>query len=416
VKRRSLLRLALGAPIGWAGRERAAQATLLAASDPDFDLLLQGGRVIDPAQGLDAIRDVAVTGGRIAGVAPALDARRARRTLDVRGRLVTPGLIDLHVHGFRGVSRAGIDLDPYCLGRGVTTAVDAGTSGADSFEGFRSQVIERSATRVLAFLNIARIGLISPIGELIDARMIDRTAAIEAARAHADVVVGIKVRCSKMYSGSNDLVAVKAARGAAEAIGKPAMIHVGWPHTPIETILEEARPGDIVTHAFRGAGEGGVIGPDGRVSRHIRRAAERGVLFDVGHGSGSFSFAAAEAALRDNFLPATISSDIHASSVLGPVFDLCTTMSKFLLLGLPLAKVVELTTIAPARAIERGTTLGSLEPGRPADLAVFDLVTGRFPLVDSKQEQRLASTRIVPVFTLRQGRPFPPHATGNREI
>jgi dihydroorotase len=159
-----------------------------------------------------------------------------------------------------------------------------------------------------------------------------------------------------------------------------------------------------------------VIGPDGRVSRHIRRAAERGVLFDVGHGSGSFSFAAAEAALRDNFLPATISSDIHASSVLGPVFDLCTTMSKFLLLGLPLAKVVELTTIAPARAIERGTTLGSLEPGRPADLAVFDLVTGRFPLVDSKQEQRLASTRIVPVFTLRQGRPFPPHATGNREI
>ena len=307
-----------------------------------YELLLKGGRVIDPSQSFNAPADVALAGGRIAAIARDIDAAESERTVPVAGQIVTPGLVDLHTHGFAGVSHWGVDLDQYCIARGVTTAIDAGTSGSDSFDGFRRLVIDRSRTRVLAFLNISRIGLIGQPGELVDKRMIDVPSALRVAKEHADVIVGIKVRCSENYSGPNDIEAVRAARSVADQIGKPLMIHVGNPYSPMEKILELTRPRDIVTHAFRRGGGGGVIGPDGRVSDYIRRASERGVLFDVGHGGGSFSFAAAEAALKEKFAPATISSDIHAYSALGPVFDLPTTMTKFLHLGLTLEKVVEL--------------------------------------------------------------------------
>ena len=379
-------------------------AAFAQAPDRKYDLLLKGGRVIDPSQSFNAVADVAITGGRIAAIAQTIGSQEATRTVQVAGQVVTPGLVDIHTHGFAGISHWGIDLDPYCIARGVTTAIDAGTSGSDSFEGFRRLVIERSRTRVLAFLNISRVGLIGQPGELVDTRMIDAPSALRVAREHADVIVGIKVRCSENYSGPNDLDAVRASRSVAEQIGKPLMIHVGNPHSPMDQILDLARPGDIVTHAFRRAGGGGVIGPDGRVSEYIRRAAKRGILFDVGHGSGSFSFPATEAALKENFPPTSISSDIHAYSALGPVFDLPTTMTKFLMHGLALEKVIELTTIAPARAIRKSDEMGSLKPGSPADIAVFDLVQGNFPLVDSQGETRKTTQKIVPVLTLRGGR------------
>jgi dihydroorotase len=369
-----------------------------------YELLLKGGRVIDPSQSFNASADVAIAGGKIAAIAPNIDAAEAERTVPVAGRIVTPGLVDLHTHGFAGISHWGIDLDPYCIARGVTTAIDAGTSGSDSFEGFRRLVIERSRTRVLAFLNISRVGLIGQPGELVDKRMIDIPSALRVANAHADVIVGIKVRCGETYTGPNDIEAVRAARRVADEVGKPLMIHVGNPFSPMEKILELAKPRDIVTHAFRRAGGGGVIGPDGHVSGYIRRASERGILFDVGHGSGSFSFAAAETALKENFPPSAISSDIHAYSALGPVFDLPTTMTKYLHLGLTLEKVVELTTAAPARAIDKAGEMGSLKPGASADIAVFDLVKGDFSLVDSQGETRTATQRLAPVLALRQGR------------
>ena len=369
-----------------------------------YELLLKGGRVIDPSQSFNALADVAIAGGKIAAIAPNIDVAQADRTVPVAGRIVTPGLVDLHTHGFAGISHWGIDLDPYCIARGVTTAIDAGTSGSDSFEGFRRLVIERSRTRVLAFLNISRIGLIGQPGELVDKRMIDEPSALRVAKAHADVIVGIKVRCGEVYTGPNDLEAVQAARRVADQIGKPLMIHVGNPYSPMEKILELARPRDIVTHAFRKGGGGGVIGADGRVAGYARRASERGILFDVGHGSGSFSFAAAEAALKENFPLAAISSDIHAYSALGPVFDLPTTMTKYLHLGLTLEKVIELTTVAPARAIDKAGEMASLKPGSSADVAVFDLVKGDFSLVDSQGETRNATQRLAPVLALRQGR------------
>ena len=405
MKRRAFLQLGMVTLplISAVGNQRAQGQTR--ESEP-FDLILKGGRVLDPSQSLDAANDVAVSDGKVAVIAPDLNSAEAKQTVDVRGYLVTPGLIDLHVHGFQGVSHAGIPLDPYCIGRGVTTAVDAGTSGADSFSGFRRYVIDTSSTRVLAFLNISRVGLISPVGELIDRRMIDRSVALRIAQEHADVIVGIKVRCSHFVTGTNDLEAVQLARSVGDAIGKPLMIHVGFPHSPIEKILQLARPGDIVTHAFRGPGEGGVIGPDRRVSDYVRAAAKRGVLFDVGHGSGSFSFEAAEAALQEGFLPSSISSDIHTSSILGPAFDLLTTLSKFLLLGMSLEKVIELSTLGPARAILRAETFGSLQPGRPADITVLAQVHGKFNLVDSKKKQRVATQKLVPILALREGKAF----------
>lgn len=401
MKRREFLRRSMAFPLLGL---RAQNRPQVVAGQPEFDLLLTGARVIDPSQSLDRNTDVAISGGRVAVIESGVAPQRAKRHLDLRGCLVTPGLIDLHVHGFRGVSQAGVDLDTYCIGRGVTTAVDAGTSGADSFAGFRRQVIAPSTTRVLAFLNISRIGLISSLGELVDRRMIDREAALQCCLEHADAIVGIKVRCSSFYSGPNDLEAVRTARSVGEAIGKPLMVHVGWPHTPAEQLFEELRPGDIVTHAFRGAGEGGVIGADGRVSEHVRRAAKRGVLFDLGHGSGSFSFAAVEAALKQDFPPSSISSDIHSASVLGPAFDMLTTMSKLLMLGMPLASVIERSTSLPAHAIQRGHTLGSLAPGRPADASVLQLVSGKFFLTDSKRESRVASEKLVAVLALRDGK------------
>jgi dihydroorotase len=369
-----------------------------------YELLLKGGRVIDPSQSFNGPADVAIASGRIAAIARDIDAAESDKTVPVAGQIVIPGLVDLHTHGFAGVSHWGVDLDQYCIARGVTTAIDAGTSGSDSFEGFRRLVIERSRTRVLAFLNISRIGLIGQPGELVDKRMIDVPSCLRVAKDHADVIVGIKVRCSESYSGPNDIEAVRAARSVADQIGKPLMIHVGNPYSPMEKILELTRPRDIVTHAFRRGGGGGVIGADGHVSAYIRRASERGVLFDVGHGGGSFSFAAAEAALREKFEPATISSDIHAYSALGPVFDLPTTMTKFLQLGLTLEKVIELTTVAPARALDKAGEMASLKPGSPADVAVFDLVDGDFSLVDSQGDVRKAKQKLVPVLALRRGR------------
>jgi dihydroorotase len=381
-----------------------SSGVLAQAPAKKYELLLKGGRVIDPSQPFNAMADVALAGGRIAAIAPSIDPRDADRTVPVTGQIVTPGLVDLHTHGFAGISHWGVNLDQYCIARGVTTAIDAGTSGSDSFEGFRRLVIERSRTRVLAFLNISRVGLIGQPGELVDPRMIDVPSALRVAKEHADVIVGIKVRCSENYSGPNDIAAVRASRTVADEIGKPIMIHVGSPHTPMDQILDLTRSGDIVTHAFRRGGTGGVIGPDGRVSDYIRRAASRGILFDVGHGSGSFSFAATEAALKENFPPTSISTDIHAYSALGPVFDLPTTMTKMLVLGMPLEKVIELTTVTPARAIGKPQEMGSLKPGSSADVAVFDLVQGSFSLVDSQGDTRKSTQKLVPVLALRQGR------------
>lgn len=369
-----------------------------------WDLLVAGGTVVDPGSGLHARRDVAIQGGRIAAIEPALAAGDATDVLDAEGDLVVPGLVDLHVHVYPGVADLSVEADPTCLGRGVTTAVDAGSSGANTFPGFRRWVIEPSRGRILAFLNISLLGQVDPfLGELHDLRFADPERAARVAAEHPDVVVGYKVRVSELLAGRNGLAALDLALEAGRATDLPVMVHIGGTPFDIEAVLERLRPGDIVTHAFTGWRPGALVTDAGRVVPAAREARERGVRFDVGHGAGSFTWPVAEAALADGFRPDTISSDLHRFNIASPVADLATTLSKFVVLGLSIDEAVGMATVAPAAALGRSDALGHLAVGREADLTVLRLEPGRVALVDSAGVTRDADRRLVPVAAVRAG-------------
>jgi dihydroorotase len=372
-----------------------------------YDLLIAGGTVVDPASGLHARRDVAVQNGQIAAVAPSIDAERAHQVVDAAGLVVTPGLVDLHTHLFWGVSHYGVEPDSACLARGVTTAVDAGSAGAQTFPGFRRYVIDVVSTRVLAFENISVIGMITNrVGELEDIRFADPEAAVATAEQHRDVVVGVKVRLGYQMVGERALPALLLAREAAERLALPLMVHIIDLPEPLAEMLPLLRPGDVVTHCFHGE-QNGVLDKAGRTLPAVREAAARGILFDVGHGVGSFSFAVARRALADGVLPDTISSDLHAHNIHGPVYDLATTLSKFLHLGLSLDDVVARATVTPARAIGWEGRIGTLGPGATADVALFHLAEGRFPLTDATGETVQAAQALLPRGVLRAGRLIP---------
>ena len=366
-------------------------------------MLIRGGTVIDPRQGLHALRDVRLEGSRVAEVGDGLPARPGEEVVDARDRLVVPGLVDLHVHVFWGGSHYGIDPDPHCLATGTTTVVDAGSAGALTFPAFRRYVIEVSRTRILPFLNIGATGMLSPdVGELAWLPFVDKAAALRTIEAHRDLVQGIKVRLSRELVGDNARVALRTALEASEAARLPIMVHVGDTPIPLTEILDELRPGDVLTHCYHGR-EDGVLGADGRVLAEARRAAARGVHFDVGHGRGSFAFEVARRALAQGFRPGTISSDLHVYNVDGPVFDLATTMSKFLHLGLPLDEVVAMTTAAPAEVVRGAAGLGTLAPGAAADVTLLELREGRFGLEDAQGERVTARQRLVPAGVIRDG-------------
>ena len=370
-------------------------------------MLIRGATVVDPAQELHAERDVRVANGRVAAVAPRLGRVRDEDVVDARGLLVTPGLIDLHVHVFFGASHYGIEPDPHCLATGTTTVVDAGSAGALTFPAFRKYVIEVAATRILPFLNIGATGMLSAeVGELEDIRFIDRARALQSIEANRDLIRGVKVRLSRQQVGANARAALLTARETAEAARLPLMVHVGDTPISLDDILIELRPGDVLTHCFHGRPQG-VLEERGRVRAEARRAVERGVVFDVGHGVGSFSFAVARAALAQDLRPGTISSDLHVYNLHGPVFDLATTMSKFLALGLSLDEVVRMTAEAPARALGALGELGTLVPGAAADLTLLRLEEGAFELTDTRGETVKAPARLVPVRVVRNGEARP---------
>lgn len=355
--------------------------------------------------GLHDVRDVAVVDGRVAAVEPRLSAD-TDRVIDAAGLLVTPGLVDLHAHVWTGVASLAIDADSHSLARGVTTVVDAGSAGANTFPGFRRYVIDQVRIRALALLNISMMGQIDvDIGELTDIRWARVDRAVEVARANRDTIVGIKVRLSQKLVGANGVAALDLALQAAEEIGRPLMVHIGGTEQPLEDIVSRLRPGDIMTHSYTGW-KPGIIADNGHVIPAAVEARKRGVLFDVGHGQGSFTFAAAERAIEDGFPPDTISSDLHRWNVDGPVFDLVTTLSKFLYLGLSIDEVIAMGTVRPAAAIGQTTQCGSLRPGMPADLSILRLEEGPTTLVDAAAERRTGDRRIVSVATLREGKPY----------
>jgi dihydroorotase len=374
-----------------------------------YDLLITGGTVIDPASGLHDRRDVGIADGRIVAVAAGLSTSDARDVVDATDRLVVPGLVDLHVHVYTGVADLSVEADPTCLGRGVTTVVDAGSSGANTFPGFRRHVVEASRGRVLAYLNISATGQIDPfLGELHDLRFADPERAAAVALANPDIVVGFKVRVSEMLAGPNGLAGLDRALEAGRATGLPVMVHIGGTSFDIEEALDRLRPDDVVTHAYTGWNPGGILTDSGRVVAAAREARTRGVRFDVGHGAGSFTWRTAEAALADGFRPDTISSDLHRFNIATPVHDLATTLSKFLLLGLSIDDAVAMATTAPAAALgPAGGGLASLAVGAAADVTVLALEDGRFELVDSAGTGREARRRLIPVATVRAGGSVP---------
>ncbi len=366
-------------------------------------MLIRGGTVVDPSQGLHALRDVRLADGRVAEIGDGLAPRPGEEVADARGRLVVPGLIDLHVHVFWGGSHYGLDPDPHCLATGTTTVVDAGSAGALTFPAFRRYVIEVARTRILPFLNIGATGMLSPdVGELELVEFIDKAAALRAIETHRDLIQGIKVRLSREICGQNARLALKTALEASEAARLPIMVHVGDTPLRLTEILEELRPGDILTHCFHGRGEG-ILTDKGQVLREARLAAARGVHFDVGHGRGSFAFGVARRALAQGFRPGTISSDLHVYNLDGPVFDLATTMSKFLHLGLSLDEVVAMTTTAPAEAVGGAAALGTLAPGAAADVTLLELREGHFELEDALGERVTAGRRLTPAGVIRNG-------------
>jgi dihydroorotase len=364
-----------------------------------FDLVLRGGRVIDPARDTDALLDVAFQSGRVAAVGQGLDGATVR---DVSGLIVTPGLIDLHTHVYWGGTSLGVD--PLVLARrGCTTLVDTGSAGPGNFAGFRRHVIEPCPVRIVTYLNISFAGIYGfsknvMVGESGDQRLLAPIDTVEVVRENRDLIAGIKVRVGFHASGTSGTVPLDIARQAADQLGIPMMVHIDHPPPTLEQVLERMRPGDILTHCFRPFPNSPVTG-DNQVLPAVLAARERGIVFDIGHGMGSFSFDVARTMLANGFLPDTISSDVHALCLEGPAYDLTTTLSKFLLLGMPLPEVIRRATIGPALALGR-SELGTLEEGSIGDASILRLEDGAFDYTDStgatlSGEQRLTACGIV---------------------
>ncbi len=367
-------------------------------------LHIVGGTVIDPASGRHDTGDILIESGRIAAVGPDVVPAGVADVIDASGLLVVPGLIDLHVHVYPGVADLSVEADRACLGRGVTTVVDGGSAGANTFAGFRKIAAEPSRCRVLAFLNIGATGQIDThLGELHDLRFVDPGRAIAVAEANRDLIVGFKVRVSETLSGSNGIAGLERALEAGEATSLPVMVHIGGTPFGLDEVVDRLRPGDVVTHSFTGWRPGTILGDDGRVVAAAREARARGVRFDVGHGGGSFSWSVAEAALANGFPPDSISTDLHRFNIAGPVRDLATTMSKFLILGLSLDDVIAMVTTAPAATLGMSDRIGTLAVGSEADVTILRLEEGRFDLVDSAGEVRKARQRLAPVEVVRAG-------------
>ena len=372
-----------------------------------YDLLIKGGKLVDPTQEISENRDIAISGTKVVKLAQNIPESEALHVLKAHGKIVTPGLIDMHVHVYDGVAPLAIPADPNHIARGVTTVVDAGSAGANTFPGFRKYVINQVDTRVFAMLNISVVGQSTlsrdnAWGELLELRYANPKLTAATIERHRDVILGVKIRLSQSIAGEHDLKALGMAREAADAVKLPLMVHIGASFSPIKDIMAMLKKGDVVTHSFRGS-DGGILDDNGRVLPSVHQALARGVHLDIGHGAGSFSFDTAEKALEQDVLPGTISSDVHQWNVNGPVFDLATTLSKFMHLGLTLYQVVERATKNPSMIHGQLNGLGTLKVGAEADAAVFSLDEGDFVFTDALSATRIGHQLLRPVATVKGG-------------
>ncbi|MBI4876957.1 MAG: amidohydrolase/deacetylase family metallohydrolase [Acidobacteria bacterium] len=389
--RRDLLR-ALAAPAGAA----------LAQGAPRYDLLIQNGEVVDPGRAFRGRRDVAVLDGHIAAIEPKIPAEGALEVIDARGLLVAPGLIDLHTHCYHGATGLSIEADPIAARSGVTTWVDAGSFGLDQVEGFRRFVVAPQQARVFGYMHLYP-NLRNPDVDVVQYVRSEMKRTAEAALKNRDIILGVKVYVGANMNGRYSLDFLKIARELGDRFKLPLMAHISFapPETP--EVMELMRPGDVVTHCFN-THTLGILDSSGNLKPGVKEARARGVLFDVGHGAGSFNFSVARRALDAGFLPDTISTDLYNVNLAGPVYDMPTTLSKFLHLGMSLEDVLVRATARPARVISRVPGLGTLEAGSPADISLLAIEEGQFQLVDSQKNSVTAAKRIVSRLTISRGR------------
>ena len=377
-----------------------------------YDLILKGGRVIDPANRIDKVADVAIKDDKIACVADSIPLSGAEATVDVTGMLVTPGLIDIHVHAYTGrlndgpgLFVASLNADAHFLNSGVTTCVDTGTAGAEEMDHFRETVIEKATTRILAYVNISKPGMGAPEQTISN---FDVDAAAAAADRNRDVVVGIKTAhywTNKPFDADHPpWESVEKAVDAGTACDMPVMVDF-WPRPPERPyptlILEKMRPGDIHTHVF--ARQFPVIDESGKVQPYMREARERGTWFDLGHGAGSFWYRNGARAIADDFIPDSISTDLHMGNIRGPVISMLDTMSKCIGMGMTLLDVIYRSTVTPAEAIGR-PELGTLSEGAEADVAVLEVRSGAFSLQDCGYTRIDVDKKLDCVLTVRKGK------------
>jgi dihydroorotase len=419
VSRRQLL-VTAGSFALTAGTRNIAAAAI--GPNDKFDLVIKGGDVLDPSQNLRARRDIGIRFGTIEAVEADIPAERAQKVLDAGGKLVTPGLVDVHTHVYPYGSAIGIPADELVAHQATTTCVSAGDAGANNFAAFRRFVAAQTRTRLYAFVHIANIGLAGfPVAELYNIDFAHTDTAARAIGENADMVLGTKVRMSENVIAKHGLEPLKRAISACEKAGTGAkvMCHIGGVETRalMSQILDLLRPGDILTHCYSGfpnlAGDFTNIVQDGRLMPAAMAAKQRGVIFDIGHGGGSFDYTVAEAAIQQGCPPDTISSDIHVFSGNTPGMPYLTwVMSKFMGLGFSVEQVVAMATINPAKVINRIPKLGTLQVGAPGDVSILELVEGPVSFVDTRNNKRDGKAYLRAVQTVAAGVPFgrPYHA------
>ena len=371
----------------------------------EFDTLISGGHVIDPANGRSGVADVAIADGRIAAVEAGIDTSRSTNTIDARGQFVTPGLIDLHTHVYWGATYWGIEPDPVAARSGVTTWLDVGSAGGYTFPGFRRWIAEPAKSRVFALLNLSSIGLVAPTWELSNIDYCDIELGQMIVEKNRDLILGIKARIDASTTRGTGIAPLIMARELADKVGLPLMAHIGAAPPALAEILEHLRPGDILTHCFTGQANR-IVDEAGAVFPSVRELHERGLVLDIGHGAGSFSFLTAEAMLQQGILPDVISTDIHQLAIQGPCFDMPVTLSKFLNLGMTIEQVIACATVNAAKAMRR-CDLGTLSVGSVADVAMFKLDEGRFTFQDIHLNERQGNRLLVNTMTMIDGEVLP---------